>query len=293
MQGIPVQNICINCANTLEDDWPYFEDRGGRKPLPVDVVVSNPPYSAHWSSVDYKTDPRFVKYGLAPDTKADYAFLLHCLYHLKNDGVMAIVLPHGVLFRGGSEEVIRKKLIDNHNIETIIGFPGQMFHATGIPVIVVILSKERKDSDILFIDSSQGYVKDKKQNVLRHRDIQQIFDVVQNRKSIPHFSKLATKDEIKENGYNLNIPRYVSAKKEDAPYDLFSVMSGKISGSEVDQFKMFWDKFPDLKGKIFTESETYYEVTSENIRKIIFNDPSVRSFISEFQESSAEFRTFF
>lgn len=292
MQGIPVQNICINCANTLEDDWPYFEDNGGRKPLPVDVVVSNPPYSAHWNSEDYKTDPRFVKYGLAPDTKADYAFLLHCLYHLKNDGVMAIVLPHGVLFRGGTEEVIRKKLVNNNNIETIIGFPGQMFFSTGIPVIVMILSKERNDSDILFVDASQGYIKDKKQNVLRHRDIQQIFDVVKERKSIPHFSKLVKKEEIKANEYNLNIPRYVSAKKEDAPYDLFSVMSGKISAYEIDQFKAFWNKFPGLKEKIFTENETYYEVTSEDVQKIVFSDPSVKSFISDFQESSAEFKTF-
>lgn len=170
MQDVSVQNICINCANTLEDDWPYLEENGGRKPLPVDVVVSNPPYSAHWTSGSYKTDPRFVKYGLAPDTKADYAFLLHCLYHLKNDGVMAIVLPHGVLFRGGSEEEIRKKLIENHNIETIIGFPSQMFFATPISVIVAVLSKERKESDILFVDASQSFVKVKKQNVLRQMD---------------------------------------------------------------------------------------------------------------------------
>lgn len=292
MQGVPVQNICINCANTLEDDWPYFEENGGRKPLPVDVVVSNPPYSAHWQSSSYKTDPRFVKYGLAPDTKADYAFLLHCLYHLKNDGVMAIVLPHGVLFRGGSEEEIRKKLIENNNIETIIGFPSQMFFATPISVIVAVLSKDRKESDILFVDASQSFVREKKQNVLRQMDIQKIFDAVQDRKSIPCFSRLVTKDEIKKNDYNLNISRYVSARKEETPYDLFSVMTGQISKSEVEQFEEFWEKFPGLREKLFLENDTYYDITDNNIRKIIVNYPAVVDFIKEFKGVSAEFKSY-
>ena len=292
MQGVPVQNICINCANTLEDDWPYFEENGGRKPLPVDVVVSNPPYSAHWTSSSYKTDPRFVKYGLAPDTKADYAFLLHCLYHLKNDGVMAIVLPHGVLFRGGSEEEIRKKLIENHNIETVIGFPSQMFFATPISVIVAVLSKERKESDILFVDASQSFVKVKKQNVLRQMDIQKIFDAVQERKSIPNFSRLVTKEEIKKNDYNLNIPRYVSARKEESPYDLFSVMTGQISKAEVEQFKEFWEKFPGLREKLFIENDTYYDITDDNLRKVIVNYPAVVDFTKEFKGVSAEFKSY-
>ena len=292
MQGVPVQNICINCANTLEDDWPYFEENGGRKPLPVDVVVSNPPYSAHWTSSSYKTDPRFVKYGLAPDTKADYAFLLHCLYHLKNDGVMAIVLPHGVLFRGGSEEEIRKKLIENHNIETVIGFPSQMFFSTPISVIVAVLSKERKESDILFVDASQSFVKVKKQNVLRQMDIQKIFDAVQERKSIPNFSRLVTKEEIKKNDYNLNIPRYVSARKEESPYDLFSVMTGQISKAEVEQFKEFWEKFPGLREKLFIENDTYYDITDDDLRKVIVNYPAVVDFTKEFKGVSAEFKSY-
>lgn len=292
MQDVPVQNICINCANTLEDDWPYLEENGGRKPLPVDVVVSNPPYSAHWTSGSYKTDPRFVKYGLAPDTKADYAFLLHCLYHLKNDGVMAIVLPHGVLFRGGSEEEIRKKLIENHNIETIIGFPSQMFFSTPISVIVAVLSKERKESDILFVDASQSFVKVKKQNVLRQMDIQKIFDAVQDRKSIPDFSRLVTKEEIKKNDYNLNISRYISAKKEETPYDLFSVMTGQICKSEVEQFKEFWEKFPGLREKLFIENDTYYDITSDNLRKVIVNYPAVVDFTKEFKGVSAEFKSY-
>ena len=127
MQGVPVQNICIRNANTLEEDWPYFDSNTPYAPLFVDAVVSNPPYSARYDSESHRTDARFKGYGLAPDTKADYAFLLHCLYHIKPDGIMAIVLPHGVLFRGDAEGAIRKNLIENNNIETIIGFPSGLF----------------------------------------------------------------------------------------------------------------------------------------------------------------------
>lgn len=292
MQGIPVQNICINNANTLEDDWPYFEENGGQKPLPVDAVVSNPPYSAHWDSASHKLDERFRNYGFAPDTKADYAFVLHCLYHLRKDGVMAIVLPHGVLFRGGTEEEIRKNLINNHNIETIIGFPGQMFFATGIPVIVMILSKEREADDILFIDASQSYEKGKKQNVLRHSDVQRIFDAVQKREDIPYFSRLVTMEEIVKNDWNLNIPRYVSAQREEMPYDLYSVMTGKISKQEIDQFAPFWDKFPQLRDKIFKENDVYYDITEAAIKKIVFDDPDVLEFLHNFHQESAKFKAF-
>lgn len=148
MQDINIQNIHVRNGDTLKDDWPYFDEDRAYEALPVDAVVSNPPYSQGWNPEDYKLDERF-KYGLAPQKKADYAFLLHCLYHVRDkDGIMAIVLPHGVLFRGAAEYQIRKNLIENHNIETIIGFPGNMFFATGIPVIVMILSKGREESDI-------------------------------------------------------------------------------------------------------------------------------------------------
>jgi len=196
-------------------------------------VVSTPPYSAHYNPEEHQTDERYKGYGLAPAGKADYAFLLHCLYHIKKDGVMAIVLPHGVLFRGDSEGEIRKNLILNHNIETIISLPQQLFFATPIPVIVMILSKNRQKDDILFIDASQSYKKDKKQNVLRESDVQRIFDTVFARKDVPNYAHLATMEEIERNGYNLNVPRYVSASTQEAPYDLFSVMTGKVSDEEL------------------------------------------------------------
>ena len=188
-----MQNITVRNANTLEEDWPY----SSYSPLFVDAVTVNPPYSANWDPGDYKTDERFRNYGLAPSTKADFAFLLHCLYHIRPDGIMAIVLPHGVLFRGGSEKEIRQNLIENHNIETIIGFPANMFFATGIPVIVMVLSKHRREDDVLFIDASQSYTKEKTQNVLREADIQRIFDAVKSRKDILHYAKLVSHEEIR------------------------------------------------------------------------------------------------
>ena len=295
MQGIPVQNINMRCANTLKEDWPYFDEQTAYAPLFVDACVSNPPYSAFFEPDKYSTDERYKGYGLAPSNKADYAFLLHCLYHIKNDGVMAIVLPHGVLFRGDSEKEIRKNLILNHNIETIIGFPSQLFFSTPIPVIVMILSKNRQSDDILFVDASQSYRKGKKQNVLTESDVQRIFDTVIAREEVPDYAHLATMEEIEANDYNLNIPRYVSAKKQDAPYDLFSVMTGKVSDEELDAFNSIWNRFPLLREKllekdnIHTGYSDFKEVDSNNV---VFSDEDVQTFLNRFHESTDGFSEF-
>lgn len=198
MKGVKVSNIFVRNGDTLADDWPYFDETTEYKPLSVDAVVSNPPYSLNYDSSVVEHDPRF-KYGVAPDGKADYAFLLHCLYHLESDGIMAIVLPHGVLFRGDTEETIRTNLIKNKHIETIIGLPQNLFYATGIATIIMVLRKERKNDDVLFIDASQNYVKDGAQNALRECDIKRIFDAVKARKSIPNFAKLVSKADIEKN----------------------------------------------------------------------------------------------
>ena len=295
MQGVPVQNICMRCANTLEEDWPYFDEQTSYSPLFVDAVTSNPPYSAHFSPELYQTDERYKGYGLAPAGKADYAFLLHCLYHVKNDGVMAIVLPHGVLFRGDSEKEIRKNLILNHNIETIIGFPPQLFFATPIPVIVMILSKNRQSDDILFIDASQSYRKGKKQNVLAESDVQRIFDAVIARKEVPNYAHLATLEEIEENDYNLNIPRYVSAKKQEAPYDLFSVMTGKVSDKELEAFNSIWNQFPLLREKLLKKDDEhtgYNDFKDVDINDVVFSDEDVQDFLNKFHESTDNFSEF-
>ena len=154
MHGVEFNDINVNHADTLESDWPDGVVDGKDSPRMFDAVMANPPYSAHWNNKEREDDQRWREYGVAPKTKADYAFLLHCLYHLKDNGRMAIILPHGVLFRGAAEGRIRKALIDKHQIETIIGFPDKLFLNTSIPVCVLILRKNRVESDILFVDAS-------------------------------------------------------------------------------------------------------------------------------------------
>ncbi|MGX7204954.1 type I restriction-modification system subunit M [Enterococcus pingfangensis] len=223
MHGVEYNDININHADTLASDWPDGVINGKDTPRMFDAVMANPPYSAHWNSKDREDDPRWREYGVAPKTKADYAFLLHCLYHLKDSGRMAIILPHGVLFRGAAEGRIRKSLIDKHQIETVIGFPDKLFLNTSIPVCVLILRKNRVESDILFVDASKDFEKLKNQKHLRPEDVTKIVDTVVNRKEIEKYSHLATLEELKENDYNLNIPRYVDTFEEEEPIDIVEV----------------------------------------------------------------------
>ena len=292
MQGIPVQNINIRNANTLEEDWPYFDEQTSYAPLFVDACSLNPPYSVRHDFSGYENDERYKGYGLPPDGKADYAFLLHSLYHIKNDGIMTIILPHGVLFRGDSEGEIRKNLILRHNIETIISMPANLFTSTSIPVVLIVLSKNRETDDILFVDASQSFKKDKTQNVLRDSDVKRIFDAVMQRKDIENFAHLATLDEIKKNDYNLNVPRYVSAKKDEAPYDLFSVMTGKVSEEELGQFKKTWERFPALKDKLLERVEGYYAFKDVDCKKTVSEDADVNRYLSEFESISDAMKSF-
>ena len=183
MRGINPSNIKTRCADTLADDWPYFDENQAYSPLSLDAVVSNPPYSQPWEPTDKEGDPRYARYGVAPKSKADYAFLLHDLFHIKNDGIMTIVLPHGVLFRGGEEEKIRRNLIENNNIDAIIGLPPNIFFGTGIPTIIMILKKSRPNTNVMIIDASKGFEKVGKNNKLRSSDIKRVVDVL-DRKSV-------------------------------------------------------------------------------------------------------------
>lgn len=181
MRGILPSNIVTRNGDTLEDDWPYFDESdlvGTYDPLYVDAVVSNPPYSQNWNPQNKENEPCYKEYGLAPKGKADYAFLLHDLYHIKPDGIMTIVLPHGVLFRGGEEGEIRKHLIENNKIDTIIGLPANIFFGTGIPTIIMVLKQKRVNTDVLIIDASKGFEKVGKNNRLRASDIKRIVDTV-------------------------------------------------------------------------------------------------------------------
>lgn len=291
MKKIPVENLILRNADTLDEDWP-IDPENACGPLSVDAVTANPPYSAHWDPELHTSDERFRQYGLAPSTKADLAFLLHCLYHIKPDGIMAIVLPHGVLFRGGAEEEIRKNLIENNNIETIIGLPSNLFFSTGIPVIVMILSKSRAASDVLFIDASQSFQKDKTQNVLQASNVQRIYDAVIARRDIPHFARLVTKEQIVAEGYNLNIPRYISAIEEEAPYDLYALMTGVIAGDELDSFADFWQQFPQLRSKLFAADGSYSRFVTEDIAGVVHADEGVVSLQSDFQSQCQGFHTY-
>lgn len=291
IKKISFENLIIRNADTLEEDWPLDKDNA-YGPLYVDAVTANPPYSAHWAPELHTSDERFRQYGLAPSTKADLAFLLHCLYHIKPDGIVAIVLPHGVLFRGGAEEEIRKNLIENNNIETIIGLPSNLFYSTGIPVIVMILSKNRAASDVLFIDASQSFQKDKTQNVLQESDVQRIYDAVIARRDIPHFARLVSKEQIVAEGYNLNIPRYISATQEEAPYDLYALMTGEIAKDELDSFADFWQELPALRSKLFATDGAYSRFLTEDIAGVVHADESVAAFQSDFQTHCQGFHTY-
>lgn len=223
MHGISYNNMILSNADTLEIDWPDGPDEKGiDQPRSFDAVVANPPYSAKWDNDKTKLkDPRFSEYGkLAPASKADYAFILHSIYHLNKTGTMAIVLPHGVLFRGAAEGKIRETLIGKNYLDTIIGLPANLFYGTSIPTVILVLKKNRENKDILFIDASNDFEKNKNQNNLRDEDIDKIIKTYKERKDAPKYAHLASIEEIRENDFNLNIPRYVDTFEEEEPIDL-------------------------------------------------------------------------
>ena len=219
LHEVGIENQNFNNGNTLEDDWPTEE------PTNFDAVLMNPPYSAKWSrSQGFLDDPRFAPYGvLPPKSRADYAFLLHGFYHLKTDGVMAIVLPHGILFRGGAEGTIRQALLENGSIDTVIGLPEKLFFNTGIPTTIVILKKDRQERDVLFIDASKDFEKLSNQNKMTEEHVQKIFETYQNRETVDKYAYVASYDEIVENDFNLNIPRYVDTFEPEPEIPLADV----------------------------------------------------------------------
>lgn len=288
MRGIRPDNIVTRNGDTLEEDWPYFDENDPihtYSPLYVDAVVSNPPYSQAWDSSNKENDPRYSRFGLAPKSKADYAFLLHDLFHIKPDGIMAIVLPHGVLFRGGEEGEIRKNLIENNHIDTIIGLPANIFFGTGIPTIIMILKQKRANDDVLVIDASKGFIKEGKNNKLRASDIKKIVDTVIERKNIDKFSKVVSRKEIRSNGYNLNIPRYVDSSEEPETWDVYASMFGGIPLNEIDKLKNYWYVFPNLKISLFNKKEgPYVEITNKDIKDTIKNNEEIQNFKRNFAE---------
>jgi type I restriction enzyme M protein len=296
MRDILADNIITRNGDTLEDDWPYFDENDAThsyNALYVDAVVSNPPYSQVWEPSHKESDPRYARFGLAPKSKADFAFLLHDLFHIKPDGIMTIVLPHGVLFRGGEEGTIRKKLIEANHIDTIIGLPAGIFFGTGIPTTIIVLKQQRKNTDILIIDASKGFKKENKNNVLRASDIKRVSDAIRDRKATPKFAKLVERDTIRENEYNLNIPRYVDSSENAESWDIYASMFGGIPTNEIDELDTYWEAFPNLRETLFSKiSKVNNKLKVHDINTAINEHTTVTTFIDKFNTSFSSFEAF-
>lgn len=250
LHNVDQSQMRLKNGDTLDEDWPTDE------PYLFHGVVMNPPYSANWNADDkFLSDPRFERFGrLAPKSKADFAFLLHGFYHLNENGTMGIVLPHGVLFRGAAEGVIRKALLDMGAIDAVIGLPANIFYGTSIPTVVLILKKKRLKRDVFFIDSSKDFEKQKNQNNLRLEDIRKIIDAYKARTGIPKYAHLADYDEIISNNYNLNIPRYVDTFEEEEQIDIVA-LSKEIVDLNI-QIKQTEMEFLNLLDELAVTNET-------------------------------------
>lgn len=296
MRGILPSNIVTRNGDTLEDDWPMFDENdpiNSYNALYVDGVVSNPPYSQVWDSSHKETDPRYARFGLAPKTKADYAFLLHDLFHVKPDGIMMIVLPHGVLFRGGEEGKIRERLIEGNHIDAIIGLPANIFFGTGIPTTIIVLKQKRPNTDVLIVDASKEFIKVGKNNKLRASDIKRCVDAVIYRETNPKYSKLVSRDEIRENDYNLNIPRYVDSSENAESWDIYATMFGGIPTNEIDELAKFWQAFPQLRDTLFTQTSSHHAALKiTEIKNAITQHLEIKTFIENFKVSFGDFSTF-
>ena len=297
LHGVRPEKMTIKNGDTLGNDWPE-DPENPNEGVQFDAVVMNPPYSAkNWNKAELKvSDPRFEIGGaLPPDSKGDFAFLLHGLYHLGIKGSMAIVLPHGVLFRGSSEGEIRKRLIDKNQIDAVIGLPANLFTNTGIPVCVIILKKNRALTDhLLLIDASKNFIKVGKQNVLQERDIAKIVDVYIAKEEVEGYSHLASLKEIKQNDYNLNIPRYVQAIEEDIPHDVDAHLYGGIPQENIDNLKILADLVPELLKENLEEIRPGYARLKNSIKEMtdtILEHGNIVSLSKEIEGKASEYIT--
>ncbi len=261
LHGVLPENQHLRNGDTLDADWPTDEE------TEFDCVTMNPPYSAKWSAAEgFKQDERFMDYGgvLAPKSKADYAFLLHGFYHLKQTGTMAIVLPHGVLFRGAAEGTIRENLLKNGSIYAVIGLPSNMFYNTSIPTCIIVLKKHREGRDVLFIDASNLFEKEKKQNVMNEAHIDKVLELYKNRKTVEKQAYLASYEDIEANDFNLNIPRYVDTSEEEEPIDLRTLTAN----------------LKDTNMAIKEGNDSLMDMFNE----LVFNDMKIKEDVEEFMK---------
>jgi type I restriction enzyme M protein len=226
LHGVKDSEFEIFHGDTLDNEWAMMREANPAKKPSFDAIVANPPFSYRWEPTDALADDvRFKSHGLAPKSAADFAFLLHGFHYLKDEGVMAIILPHGVLFRGGAEERIRTKLLEDGHIDTVIGLPANLFYSTGIPVCILVLKKCKKPDDVLFINAAEHFVKGKRQNQLSQEHIDKIIDTYQHRIEEPRYSRRVAMAEITKNDFNLNISRYISTATAEEEIDLQAVNS--------------------------------------------------------------------
>src|SRR5690554_676298 len=224
LHGMKDTEFEIFHGDTLLNQWELLNELNPSKKIEFDAIVANPPFSLRWEPNDtLAEDFRFKSYGLAPKSAADFAFLLHGFHFLGKEGTMAIILPHGVLFRGGAEERIRTKLLKDNHIDTVIGLPSNLFYSTGIPVCIIVLKKCKREDDVLFINASEYYNKEKRQNTLSENHIKSIVDTYKYRSDRERYSRKVSMDEIEKNNYNLNISRYVSTAEPEPIIDLKEV----------------------------------------------------------------------
>ena len=262
LHGIVPDNQNLRNGDTLDGDWPTGEETD------FNMVLMNPPYSAKWSAAaGFLQDERFSDYGvLAPKSKADYAFLLHGLYHLKNNGTMAIVLPHGVLFRGAAEGKIREKLLRSGNIYAVIGLPANLFYNTSIPTCIIVLKKHRDGRDVLFIDASKKFNKGKKQNEMTDEHIDAVIELYSKRETVEKESYLATFEDIEKNDFNLNIPRYVDNFEKEEDVDINALLSD-MSKTDA-EIKQVQGDFVSLLKELTSPDEAIMTSLNELLRKM-------------------------
>ena len=262
LHGIPPETQVLRNGDTLDGDWPTGEETD------FNMVLMNPPYSAKWSATaGFLQDERFSDYGvLAPKSKADYAFLLHGLYHLKSNGTMAIVLPHGVLFRGAAEGKIREKLLRAGNIYAVIGLPANLFYNTSIPTCIIVLKKHRDGRDVLFVDASKKFDKGKKQNAMTDEHIEAVMELYSKRETVEKESYLASFEDIEKNDFNLNIPRYVDNFEKEEEVDINALLTQMDqTDKELEQAQ---GEFLSLLKDLTSTDETIMSSLNELIRKM-------------------------
>ncbi|WRP07355.1 type I restriction-modification system subunit M [Rossellomorea aquimaris] len=295
LHGVRPEKMTIKNGDTLSQDWPEDPDRPNEG-VQFDAVVMNPPYSAkNWNKAGLKvSDPRFEIAGaLPPDSKGDFAFLLHGLFHLGQNGTMAIVLPHGVLFRGSAEGEIRERLLEKNYIDTIIGLPSNLFTNTGIPVAIIILKKNRETGEpVLVIDASRGFTKVGKQNVLLEKDIAKIVDTFVERREEKGYSQLVKREDVLKNQYNMNIPRYIEAIDDEIPQDVDAHLLGGIPQKNIDDLKVLQSTVPDtLERSLKKIRDGYVELLKpvEDISYMVLNDSRVIEKSKEIEGKAASF----